>query len=394
VPIAVKDNQDVAGDITTYGTAAFDQPADQDCELVRRLRDAGAIIFGKTKLPELAICGFTESDAWGITRNPWNTERSPGGSSGGSGVAVAAGMVGAATASDGAGSIRIPASNCRVVGLKPSRGRVSLAPKPEVWHGLDVAGTHTRSVGDTALLLDLISGPAPGDVDVAPSPERPFVESAKASPGKLRIAWSVKPARAALPPIVTDEVKAATLETAQLLSSLGHQVAERDPRYGQIGNVFIPHYLRGFHDEAVAVPNFDRLEKQTRGFSRLGGLISKGAIARAKKNRDKHAARINAIFDDFDVLVTPVCGEPPIEIGRWHGKGALRTLLGMGRTYPFASSWNLTGNPAMSVPGTRTEHGPVGVMLIGRPNDEATLLSLAAQLEAEEGWLDDYPPVS
>jgi amidase len=243
-------------------------------------------------------------------------------------------------------------------------------------------------------MLDVLSGPVPGDADTAPPPERPFVESARSDPGKLRIAWSVKAVRGILPPIVTPDVHAAAEETAGLLSSLGHDVEQANPKYGQAGNPFVAHYLRGIHDEAVTVPHQDRLESRTRGFSRIGGLVSKRAIARAKKARVKHAARVNAIFDDFDVLVTPVCGEPPIEIGRWEKAGAMRTLLGMSRTYPFAGIWNLLGNPAASVPATLTGDGAVGALLIGRPNDEATLLSLAAQIEAERPWAGQRPPAS
>ena len=394
VPIAIKDTQDVAGDLTTNGSAAFDRPARRDSEIVRRLRAAGAIVFGKTKLPELAIFGFTETKAWGVTRNPWNTARTPGGSSGGSAAAVAAGLIGAATASDGAGSIRIPASNCRLVGLKPSRGRVSLAPIAEHWHGMSVNGCLTRSVLDTALILDVISGNVSGDVDTAPPPSRPFVDAVKADPGRLRIAWSTKPIRALLKPNVTDEVKAAVAGTAKLLEGLGHRVIERDPDYGSVGNAITEQYLRGIHDDVAATPHPDLLEPRTRGMARLGGLVSERRIGKSKEKREQHAARINAIFEEVDVLITPVCGEPPVEVGRWAGEGALRTLLGMSVTYPFTPVWNVTGNPALSIPATVAANGPVGVMLIGRPYDEATLLSLAAQIEAERPWAEDRPPVS
>src|SRR5919201_306843 len=160
VPIAVKDVEDVTGEVTRFGTDAFTRPAAQDSELVRRLRAAGAVVIGKTNTPELAIMGDTEGPAFGITRNPWNTERSPGGSSGGTAAAVAAGLCAAGTASDGAGSIRIPASNCGLFGLKPQRGRVSLMPDAEHWNGLSVIGFETRTVADTALLLDAAAGPA------------------------------------------------------------------------------------------------------------------------------------------------------------------------------------------------------------------------------------------
>jgi amidase len=178
VPVAIKDNQDLAGEVTTHGTGAFDEPAAADSEIVRRLRGAGAIPIGKTHLPELAVHSFTESATWGITRNPWNPDHSPGGSSGGSGTAVAAGMVGIATANDGGGSIRIPAACCGLFGLKPQRGRVSLMPDRSHWHGLTVAGCLSRSVLDTALFLDVVSGPADGDADVAPPPATSFGQAA------------------------------------------------------------------------------------------------------------------------------------------------------------------------------------------------------------------------
>src|SRR3954465_9945405 len=195
VPIAVKDTEDVAGEVTTWGTAAHGGPAERDNDFIARLRAAGAVILGKTNTPELAIIGATEGPAFGVTRNPWNTDRTPGGSSGGSGAAggkgrgapVASGMVAAATASDGGGSIRIPAANCRVFGLKPQRGRISLAPDREHWHGLSVLGFETRSVADPALLLDVAAGPAPGDADSPPPPPRPYVDAAASPPGPLRI---------------------------------------------------------------------------------------------------------------------------------------------------------------------------------------------------------------
>src|SRR5665811_276697 len=181
VPVAIKDCVDVAGDVTTYGTDGFTDPARADSEIVRRLREAGAIVVGKTLLPELAICGFTESATWGVTRNPWDPQRTPGGSSGGSAAAVAAGLAPIALATDGAGSIRIPASSCGLFGLKPQRGRVSLAPDLQHWNGLSAYNCVSRSVLDTALWLDVVSGGStePG---APPPPDRPFVEAARTPP--------------------------------------------------------------------------------------------------------------------------------------------------------------------------------------------------------------------
>ncbi|HWO16649.1 MAG TPA: amidase [Solirubrobacterales bacterium] len=394
VPVAVKDCVHVAGDVTTFGTDGFTDPAPADAEIVRRVREAGAIVIGKTTLPELAICGFTETATYGVTRNPWNPQRTPGGSSGGSAAAVAAGLVPIALATDGAGSIRIPAASCGIFGLKPQRGRVSLAPDLEHWNGLSAYNCVSRGVRDTALWLDLVSGGSrePG----APlPPDRPFLESTQSSPGRLRVAWSTLPPRAAAPPTVDDVAKGAVADTAELLSSLGHEVAQRDPAWGMIGNNITPRYLRGIAEDFAKVPNPERLERRTQGFARLGNLIPDGLFERARRAEAEDAARVNAIFDSHDVLMTPVMGGTALPVRRWEGRGAIRTVLGMSRFYPFCVPWNHLGNPAMSVPaGFAADGMPLAVQIIGRPNDEATLLSLAAQLESERPWADNRPPIS
>src|SRR3954464_3455095 len=207
-PIAVKDTQDVAGELTTLGTGAVDEPAREDSEIVRRLRAAGAIVIGKTNLPELAFALFTESPTWGVTRNPWDVTRVPGGSSGGSGAAVAAGLASAATASDGAGSIRIPATYCSLFGLKPQRGRVPLDPLAEHWYGMSVNGYLTRSVRDTALLLDATAGGGLAP-EKPPPPQRAFADAARETPGRLRVAVSAKVAPALAPPPLDDRCRQA-----------------------------------------------------------------------------------------------------------------------------------------------------------------------------------------
>ncbi len=394
VPIALKDNHDLAGELTTNGTDGFPDPVSADCEMVRRLREAGAIVVGKTHLPELAICAFTESATWGVTRNPWDPQRSPGGSSGGSAAAVAAGLVPIASASDGGGSIRIPASSCGLFGLKPQRGRVSLAPLVKHWNGLSAAGCISRSVLDTALWLDLVSGGS-ADPEAPSPPARPFVESARTPPGKLRVAYSVAPPRAAAPPAVDDVAKGAVFDTAELLRSLGHETEQRDPEWGGIGNNIIPRYLRGIAEDFAVAPHPERLERRTRGFARLGRLITDSMFERAMRGGQADAVRVNAIFSTHDVLMTPVMGGTAVPVRRWEGRGALPTILGMSRFYPFCVPWNHLGNPTMSVPaGFAADGMPLAVQIVGRRGDEATLLSLAAQLESERPWADQRPPIS
>jgi amidase len=393
VPIAVKDSQDVAGELTTHGTGCVDVPAAEDAEMVKRLRAAGAIVIGKTNLPELAFAMFTESPTWGVTRNPWDTERTPGGSSGGSAAAVAAGMAAAGTASDGAGSIRYPAAYCSLFGLKPQRGRIPVDPDVEHWHGMSVNGCVTRSVLDTALFLDLTAGGGLAP-DKPPPPERPFVEAARTPPGKLRVAVSVKGTRALAPPMLDERCRRAVEDTAQLLGSLGHEVSWRDPDWGMVANGVSILWPRGVADDARRLPNRERLGRQVRGIARMGSLIPDSLVRRARAATSKHAKRINRIFSDHDVLLLPVLGEPPVPVQKWNSRGGPWTLAGMTRRTGFGPPWNYLGNPAAAVPAGFTEDGlPLSVQLVGRPNDEATLLSLAAQLESERPWADRRPPL-
>jgi amidase len=393
VPIAVKDNQDVEGEVTTHGTGCVDEPAAHDSELIRRLRAAGAIVIGKTNLPELAFAMFTESATWGVTRNPWDPTRTPGGSSGGSGAAVAAGLAAAATASDGAGSIRYPASYCALFGLKPQRGRVPVDPGIGAWQGMSVNGFLSRTVLDTALLLDVATaGP---DQAEGPAPQGSFASAATTAPGKLRIASSLKGTRALAPPMLDPRCRAAVEDTAELLGSLGHQVTWRDPNWGTVGNGVAILYTRGVADDARLLPNRERLGRQAAGVARLGSLVRDSLLERTKAAIPKHARRLNAIFDDADVLLLPVIGEPPVPVGNWDSHSGVWTLAGMTRRTGFGPPWNYVGNPAASIPAGFTDEGlPLSVQLVGRPDDEATLISLAAQLEAERPWAERRPPVS
>jgi amidase len=392
VPIAVKDDIDVAGELTAWGTNAVDEPAQADAEVVRRLREAGAVIIGKTNVPELTIWPFTESATFGATRNPWDTQRAPGGSSGGSAAAVAAGLVGAALGSDGAGSIRIPAAWCGLFGLKPQRGRISLAPRPRAWHGLSVDGLLARRVADTALFHDVASGAVEIDEDRAPPPAVPFGQSAATPPGRLRIAFSTR-----MPPgtiaKLEEDVARAVSETVELLRSLGHDVSERDPDYG-LGGIpeVLTRYLRGIHDDARTLPHPERLERRTRGMARLGGLIPPALLERSLANEGEFTRRLNTVLEDHDVLITPATASPPPRIGQFEGRGAVWTLNAIAGMVPFNGVWNVTGQPAASVPaGFGSDGLPRAVQIVGRPNDEATLLSLAGQIEAERRWADQRP---
>jgi amidase len=379
VPIAVKDVQDVTGEVTRWGTDAFSRPAAQDSELVRRLRAAGAVIVGKTNCPELAITCDTEGPAFGITRNPWNTDRSAGGSSGGSAAAVAAGLCAGATASDGMGSIRIPAANCGLVGLKPTRDRIPLTPLGEHWYGLSVAGFVTRSVGDTALLLAIGAD------------HESFLDAPDRIPVPLRVAVSKKPP---FPARVHGDVKRAVDQVAAQLRTLGHEVEPDDPPYPPFSPAMI-RYLAGIAqdvDERVDRP--DRLQRRTKGFARMGGAIPRQVREWAGREDDR--SRYGPFFDRHDVLLMPVNAVPPWKAGEWEGLGAVRTFLGMAQVQPlFTGEWNLTGQPAISVPGGMSEDGlPIGVMIVGRAGDEATLIGLAAQLEGELRWTDRRPPLA
>jgi amidase len=379
VPVAVKDNVDVAGEVTAMGSNAYGSAASADAEVVRRLRAAGAVVIGKTHMSELAIFPFTETIAWGQTRNPWDRVRSAGGSSGGSGVAVAAGLVGAAYASDGGGSIRIPASASGLFGLKPQRGRVSLLPDLEHWHGLSSAGAVTRTVLDTALWLDVVA-----------DSDRSFTEAARTEPERLRIALSFKPSSIAR---VDGRVRAAVSMVADTLRALGHSVVERDPDYGELTPLFLPRWLAGISDDVRALPHPERLERRTRQLAKLGRLAGGSALRRARTGEEERARRINAIFDDVDVLLTPTLPSPPDPLGRFEGRSLAATIAGVAGMVGFTQPWNVTGQPAASIPAAVPEGTlPIGAQLIGRPHDEATLLSLSAQLERELRWSERRPP--
>ena len=392
VPVAVKDEIDMAGEITGDGTGAISTPAKADAEVVRRLRAAGAVIVGRTTMPEVGLWPFTESLHWGVTRNPWDTSRTPGGSSGGSAAAVAAGMVPAALAADGAGSIRIPAACCGLFGLKPQHGRVPRAPHHQASRWV-VFGTLTRSVLDSALVLDAIRGPMPGDPAPLPEPPCSFEAAARAEPPRLRIGFSD-----AFPPgtagRLSSDVGAALQETAQTLSSLGHQVFDCDIGLRWRDTMVIASLLfRGMRDSVQRFDRPERLERRTRAMARPGALIPDPLRDRLRVMEREIALRMEALFRHVDVLLCPTISRPAVPAQAMEGRGAIVTYLWATGWVPFNVLWNSTGQPAASVPAGFTASGlPLGVQLVGRPHAETTLLSLAAQLEAARPWADRRPP--
>ncbi len=388
VPVAIKDDVDVAGELTTYGTSAVSTPASRDADVVKALRAAGAVIIGKTAVPELMMLPYTESLTFGATRNPWDTALSPGGSSGGSGAAVAAGLAPLALGSDGGGSIRIPSGWCGLFGIKPQRDRVSLAPHDDAWCGLSVNGPIARSVKDAALFLDVTT--------TMPAPAGGFAAAAGRDPGRLRIALSTK----APPPMVVNvgkEQRTAVGQVGALLRDLGHHVISRDPDYplAAISGNYLPRFFRGIYNDVRSLPHQDRLEKRTRNMARVGALLSDRRMAAVRAGESALAARIQSIFDDVDVVITPGNATGPPRIGAYQRRGAVSSLLLVARRVPFFEIWNLTGQPAAAVPWGLDHNGvPLSVQLVGRPRDEATLLALATQIEAVRPWAHRRPPVS
>jgi len=384
VPIAVKDEIDIAGHVTSRGTDAFTVPAAADAEVVRRLRAAGAVIVGKTKMPELGLWPFTESVTWGVTRNPWDTGRTPGGSSGGSAAAVAAGLVPAALAADGAGSIRIPAACTGLFGLKPQRDRVPRAPHDQDGSHWIVFGALTRSVLDSGIMLDALTESA-----------GTYTAAARAEPAPLRIAVSE-----AFPPGVlgrlAPDVRDALHDTADVLRRLGHTVVERDVDFGPRDTAIILALLfRGVRDIVAETERPGRLERRSRAFARPGALVPDRMRERLLEAERRLAVRVGTIFDDHDVLLTPVMSQPAARAGLMEGRGATVTYLWESGWVPFNVLWNSTGQPAASVPAGFSGEGlPLAVQIVGRPDAEPTLLSLAAQLETARPWAGRRPPVS
>jgi len=385
VPVAIKEEIDVAGSVTTFGGRANSTPAAQDGEVVRRLRQAGAVIVGKTRMPEFGQWPFTESVAGGITRNPWDRTRTPGGSSGGTAVAVALGMVPVAIGGDGGGSIRIPSACCGLFGLKPTRGRVTTHPMPHLWWALGTTGPLTRTVLDSALVYDVIRGNTAGDLFTAPEPSTSFIAAAGFDPGRLRIGWSTRAVARGVRAV--PEHVAAVEETARILAGLGHDVREVQPDFPDTTLPFLAQFLGGVSAEADAVEHPERLEPRTRLVRRLGRPVSRNVVDKAMAAGERAATRANRIFDDVDVLLTPTIADRPRRVGILSGTRPVRVAAASTRMIGFTALWNVTGNPAASVPaGLGADGLPLAVQLVGRTGDEPTLLRVAAQLERTRPW--------
>jgi amidase len=390
VPMLVKDLNETAGLRTTFSSRAFANyvPA-TDAAVVRRMKDAGFVVLGKSNTPEFGSTCITESELNGACRNPWDTTRTPGGSSGGAGAAVAAGALPLAQGSDGGGSIRIPASCCGLFGIKPSRGRVS--PAPFVTGSLELSqnGPLSVSVRDAAAFLDAIAGYEPGDAHWAPPPQRPFLEEVGADPGCLRIAFTVEPP---IPFPVEDAVAGVARNAAEALAALGHEVVERTPPWvdESLLDMFAKLWQVGPAMYPVSDPGL--LEPMNRALASTAHETSSVVFAQSVVGLQSLARRIVEFWNDVDVVLTPGLAKLPVPIG-WvfEPDDPWEQFDRGGEFTPFTPIVNVTGQPAAMVPFGIVDGLPVGVQLIGRPADEATLFRLAAQIEQAHPWAQHLP---
>jgi len=405
VPYLLKDlGAYYAGAVTSAGSAFFrDAVADHDSEIVARMKRAGLVILGKTNTSEFGLSTSVEPKLFGPTRNPWNVEFSAGGSSGGAAAAVACGMLPIAHATDGGGSIRIPASCCGLFGLKPTRARTPLGPDlGEGWSGASVGHAVTRSVRDSAALLDATAGPDVGDPYWAPPPRGPYLAEVDAAPGRLEIAfttraWSGHP--------VHPECVAAVSQAAKLCESLGHSVEEASPfideeLHNKARRVIIGANTRmTLEARGKALgrePKPDDVETFTWAAAESGRELTASDYAGAIRALHQVGRVVGRFFTRYDLLLTPTMCEPPYKLGVLSMTGNndpqayLQALLG---TIAFTSLFNTSGNPAMSIPLHWSAQGlPIGVQFAAAFGDEATLFRLAAQLEAAQPWADRRPP--
>ena len=404
IPWLIKDlNTYIAGEVTDNGSRFYKgYKAPVTSELVTRIERAGFVVFGKTTSPEFGLTGTTENKLTGDTRNPWNVAHIAGGSSGGAAAAVAAGVLPAAHATDGGGSIRIPASCCGLFGMKPSRGRIPMGPtRTEGWGGLSCHHAVTRSVRDSAAIMDATHGVEPGSRYAAPTPDGSFLSQVAKKPGKLRIALMLTPASGAP---VDKEVQDTVRAAAKLCEELGHHVEEAAPKIdagaiGQASFVIIASSIAAdIEDRAKAtglVPGPDLLEPITLAFLGYGRTTSGMDFARANNTLQTAAVSIGQFMQDYDVILSPTLAAPPLELGRinlspdcdfrtWGERAAMFS--------PFTQVANLTGQPAMSVPlGMSAKGLPIGVMFTGRYGEEALLYRLAGQLEDAAPWAARRP---
>jgi amidase len=404
VPIAIKDlNAPVAGLRMSQGSELFgDYVPGYDSFAVRRLEGAGFVIVGKTNVPELGIPPVTEPRRFGPTRNPWDGSRTPGGSSGGAAAAVAAGTVPIAHGSDGGGSIRIPAACCGLVGLKPSRGRISRGPDLGDSF-LSTDGVLTRTVADTAALLDVLAGYETGDATWAPPPAEPFAETARREPGQLRVGLAFDPpVEADLDPVC----ERAARDAGELLESLGHRVDEvREAPWRDSG--LLPLFMRLWSASvAQGVAHGERVSGQSAGpenaepltleLRREGLELPAPGHLTALTRLQSHSRRVVALWDEYDVVLTPALARRPVAIGEIDtcGPDPREESRKAGRFTPYTALFNVTGQPAIALPLFHGDDGlPLAVQLVGPPAGEALLLSLATQLEAARPWGDRLPPL-
>jgi amidase len=390
VPVAIKDENDVAGEVTTYGGLAQRTPVDDDSETVRRLRAAGAVIVGKTRMSEFGQWPYTESVAFGITRNPWDPGLTPGGSSGGSAVAVATGMVAAALGGDGGGSIRIPAAWCGLFGLKPQRGRVSAAPYPSLWGALGTTGPLTRKVVDSALFYDVIHGATAQDRWHAIEPVVSYVDQLREPVPSLRIGIIEKPAVPGIP--LDPDQRVALTRTAELLEEFGHRIEQVRRRLPNHGPSFVPQYFGAVRDEARLMEDPARLERRTRKSIRLGKLFPDATVRWAERRGDALAKKADRLLYDYDLLLTPTVPSLPPAAGILDGIGPVRALWRSNPATAYTAIWNVTGHPAAAVPAGFTPAGlPLSIQLIGPRDGEGLILKVAAQLEAARPWANRRP---
>ena len=384
VPVAVKEEYDVAGEVTTLGGRGSTAAAEEDCAVVQRLRAAGAVIVGRTNMSELGQFPATESALHGACLNPWDTSRSPGGSSGGSAVAVATGMVPVAMGADGGGSLRIPASACGVLGLKPTRGRVSSAPLREHWLGLAGFGAITRSAQDMALVMDVISGNEAGDRWRLAPPAGPFVESLESGTGPLRIlaaSNAVMPGAGVAPP-----VGAAMRDLRGRLRALGHDVRTARVAWPTPTASFLTLYFAGIRREAELVDHPERLEPRTRVSVRVGAALPACAVRAAERGAQRVRAGVEAAFLSADLLLLPTLIGAPGGAHDLRGKGWVAAMLASTPVVSNTAIFNVSGHPAVSVHAGFTPDGlPIGAQLVARTGREDLLLALAAQLERSGG---------